>query len=462
MWITRSQCDPLALCSHIDCFCSPTGPQSSRLSMLGKAGALVHRQRQRLSWKKATGETNADRGWQPTADSGHGHTLQSSHQAHTMNAVDPSSRREEKQRDYIDTAINQKPSETIRNERVKELRKELSFAEQRIVSLEQEMAVRDKELIQLHADLEREQAVRRGERRLLDIRTQELQDAHAYSMISDMFSSEDLVAKVESLNAEMYQVSAYIADSMTFGARVNFETARGEAVRWFGSYIIDLLCSPINEETRIQVVQIAMQASLVQTCADFISMWHIERRTDANLRRLYAKIQATNTQVVAGRWRAMSRSGSKYESLPDVKKEWINVIVRKLATVLIFAGWTDVGTDPTWDACTSFLGGKYGERIEKVVNLAIDLDRGMGEGIVSEDIVIFSVGRGSSFVPDTMENGDGEYAVLDSDHVLCTCELGLKVSRSMQEDDYSAKPLAILVKPKVLLYSTMLEIIPRI
>lgn len=143
----------------------------------------------------------------------------------------------------------------------------------------------------------------------------------------------------------------------------------------------------------------------------------------------------------------MTRSGSKYESLSDIKKEWINVVIRKLAIVLIFAGWTGVGTKPTWEVCTSFLMKRYGERIEEIVHLAMDLDRGMGEGIVSEDIVIFFVGGGSSFVPDTMENGDGEFTVSESDHVLCTCELGLKVSRSVQKDGYSA----ILVKPKVVL-----------
>ncbi|KAK0209597.1 hypothetical protein IW262DRAFT_1468867 [Armillaria fumosa] len=422
--------------------------------MPGKAEEPVKRKGPR-QWfrRKATGDTNARRG-QPTANSDHEHALQPFHQAHTMNTVDPSSRREGGQRNYIDTAS----SETMHNEEVKELRKQLGFAEQKIVSLEEKMAVREKDVIQLHADLEREQAVRNDERRLLDIRTRELQDAHAYSMRSDTLSTDELVAKVESLNAEIYQVSAYMADSMTFGARVDFEAARAEAVQWFGIYIIDLLCSAINEETRKQVVQIAIQAALVQSCADFISMWHIEEHTDKNLSRLYAKIQATNTQVVAGRWRSMTRSGSKYESLSDVKKEWIKIVIRKLAIVLIFAGWTGVGINPTWEACTSFLMKRYGERLEEIVHLAVDLDRGMGEGIVSEDIVVFFVGGGSSFVSDTMENGDGESTVLESDRVLCTCELGLKVSRSVQKDGYSA----ILVKPKVVLSSTMSEIIPKV
>ncbi|KAK0471587.1 hypothetical protein IW261DRAFT_1511446 [Armillaria novae-zelandiae] len=423
--------------------------------MFGKTGERMKRQGKRLFGRQSTGDTNAGRGWQPATNSDRGQALQPLHQvARTMNTVDPSSRREGGQRNYVDTA----PSETMSSGEVKELREQLGFAEQKIVSLEEKMAVRDKDFIQLHTELEREQAARNDERRLLDIRTRELQDAHAYSMRSDTLSTDELVAKVESLNAEIYQVSAYMADSMKFGARVNFEAARAEAVQWFGTYIIDLLCSAINEETRMQVVQIAIQAALVQTCADFISMWHVEKRTDENLSRLYAKIRATNTQVVAGRWRAMTRSGSKYESLSDVKKEWMKIVVRKMAIVLIFAGWTGVDTNPIWEACPSFLMKRYGERIEEIVHLAVDLDRGMGEGIVSEDIVIFFVGGGSNFVPDTMENGDGEFTVLESDRVLCTCELGLKVSRSVQKDGY----LAILVKPKVVLCSTMSEIIPRV
>ncbi|PBK86331.1 hypothetical protein ARMGADRAFT_1086504 [Armillaria gallica] len=124
----------------------------------------------------------------------------------------------------------------------------------------------------------------------------------------------------------------------------------------------------------------------------------------------------------------MSRSGSRYGSLSDFKKQWIKIVVRKLAIVLIFAGWTSVGTNPPWEASTPFLTKRYWERIEEIDHLAMDLDRGMGEGIVSEDFVIFSVGGGSGF------DRDGEFTVLDSDHVLCACNLGLKVSRSVQKD----------------------------
>lgn len=168
--------------------------------------------------------------------------------------------------------------------------KELSLTERRIALLEQEIVARNKELVQVREDLKREQTVHRDERRLLDIRTQELQDAHTYLTINDTLSGNELVAKVESLNAEIYQVSAYMADSMSFRERVDPDSTPVEVVRWLGSYIVHLLCSPINDETRIQVVQIVTQASLVQCCADFISMWHIERHTDMNLSRLYAQI----------------------------------------------------------------------------------------------------------------------------------------------------------------------------
>ncbi len=55
----------------------------------------------------------------------------------------------------------------MHNEEVKELRKELGLAEQKIVSLEEKIAARDKDMIQLHEDLEREQAARKDERGLL-------------------------------------------------------------------------------------------------------------------------------------------------------------------------------------------------------------------------------------------------------------------------------------------------------
>ncbi|KAK0229889.1 hypothetical protein EDD85DRAFT_972527 [Armillaria nabsnona] len=232
--------------------------------------------------------------------------------------------------------------------------------------------------------------------------------------------------------------------SMAFGDRVDFEAAQVEAVHWFGGYIIDLLCSTINEETGMQVVQIAMQRrwfNLAQTSSPCRTKKNVRTRISA------VYMQRSKQRVIRKSRRAITRSGSKYESLSDVKKEWIKIVVWKLAIVLIFTGWT---TNPPWEAFTSFLTKRYWERIEEIVHM--DLDRGMGEGVVSEDTVIFSVGGGSS----TSFDGDGELTMLYSDHVLCTCELGAKVSQLVQKDGYSL----ILVKPKVVLCLTMSEIIP--
>ncbi|KAK0434132.1 hypothetical protein EV421DRAFT_1841589 [Armillaria borealis] len=308
------------------------------------------------------------------------------------------------------------------------------------------------ELSTVQKQLEARDIELRGLQDLLDVRTRELQDARTYLDTADLVSGEDVVSMAEALNAEIFQTAAYMADSSAFGAKCRLVDT-GEVDPWLGADFVEILRSGKDTETRVQCVQVALQASLVRSCMATIAMWHPDSKIDEGLRQLYSKIQKTSTFPVAGRWRVMTRSKSKYSTPEEVEKSYIPWMVRRAILVLLLAGWDSDGTK-TWEACVDTVMEKYGRRIRDIVRLMMILDKAISESVVSKDIVVCIAAGGNQYDPGTMENADGPAEkVPPSDCVMCTSDLGLKVTEA--SEDGTSEEDTYLLKPKVVLRSSL-------
>ncbi|KAG7450052.1 uncharacterized protein BT62DRAFT_928833, partial [Guyanagaster necrorhizus] len=149
----------------------------------------------------------------------------------------------------------------------------------------------------------------------------------------------------------------------------------------------------------------------------------------------------------------MTRSKSKYSTPEEAEKPYIPWMVRRAVLVLLLAGWNSDGTT-TWDACVDTIMEKYGRRIRDIVKLMTRLDKVIGESVVSKDIIVCIVASGRQYDLESMENADGlGEKVQPSDRVMCTSDLGLKVTEvshdgGLEKDTY-------LLKPKVVLRSSL-------
>ncbi|KAK0448946.1 uncharacterized protein EV420DRAFT_835194 [Desarmillaria tabescens] len=307
---------------------------------------------------------------------------------------------------------------------------------------------------QLEAKLNSLGAEMQGLRCLLDVRTRELQDARMYLNTVDLVSGEDVVSMAEALNAEIFQAAAYMADSSVFGAKSRL-TETKEIAPWIGVDFIEILRSEKDAETRVHAVQVALQASLARSCMATIAMWHPDSKIDEGLRQVYSKIQKTSLAPVAARWRVMTRSNSKYSTSEEVEKSYIPWMVRRAVLVLLLAGWDSDGTK-TWDACVTTVMNKYGRRVRDIIKLMMGLDKAISESIVSKDIIVCIAASGDQYDPGSMENTDGPAEkVQPSDRVMCTSDLGLKVTAT--SGDGSAERDTYLLKPKVVLRSSLTQ-----
>jgi len=130
-------------------------------------------------------------------------------------------------------------------------------------------------------------------RQLLEARTMELSGAQRFLTQTDSLSGAEAIALAESLNAEILQAAAYIADSLQCSHRqlqVNAETMWREDSYRRGSRLLGeamllaLRSSRRQNDSNLDptLVQIALQISLVHCCTNVVASWVCGARWSEN------------------------------------------------------------------------------------------------------------------------------------------------------------------------------------
>ncbi len=154
--------------------------------------------------------------------------------------------------------------ETVRRELMDERR-----------TLSEALTQSQSEVATLRQQLQQEGALRSEDKKLLDTRSQELQDSQAYLTIADTVSIAETLAMVENLNSDIFQVAATVADEAFLEhyelSKENAERAR----RWFGDNILRLFYEARHRdnESRSLVIQTVVQFALTQACLDITLFW---------------------------------------------------------------------------------------------------------------------------------------------------------------------------------------------
>ncbi|KAK0209581.1 hypothetical protein IW262DRAFT_1468846 [Armillaria fumosa] len=328
--------------------------------------------------------------------------------------------------------------------------------------------IRKSEIERVSKELEKEKFLRREEHALLDLRTRELQDARAYLITEDAISGEEIKGMTETLNTEIYQVAAFMADTLDFdGTSPADDVNKAAAARWIGDSLAGVLSSGVpkddtEEETRHLATLAAIQTSIVQTCINLINTWSFHPNVNDHFTALYINIRKTSTSAVAGRWRAMTRARCKYlGSEAEVEGHLAHCLLFDLAPVLAVAGWK---TPPSVKAesAISALSQIFRTRVGQITKKMVRLDRAMGEGVISKDAQLCWVTAGTPFEPSVMENAYGKSPDISArDVVLSTCDLGLMLSQiSMDVNGAGSgrtEDVQVVLKAKVVLHSALFE-----
>ena len=133
--------------------------------------------------------------------------------------------------------------------------------------------------------------------KLLEERTTELKGAQAFLTKADSLSGADVIGMVESLNSEILQVSAFMADTLKCGyppmATEEVEQMAAQASRVLGNRMVRLLRSK-QPDGDPMLIQIALQACMVSLCKEMTSSWDLhDPQCHHILATIYARIQQT-------------------------------------------------------------------------------------------------------------------------------------------------------------------------
>ncbi|KAK0196208.1 hypothetical protein F5146DRAFT_1176451 [Armillaria mellea] len=338
----------------------------------------------------------------------------------------------------------------------------LSHTQTEASALQRKTEDLQRELHDARNALAREQAHREEDRHLLETRAEELRNAQTFLTKADTYSHADIKTMVDSLNSEIMQLAAFMSDSLQFSdtpldlSDQHTCNAIDRAKHSLGDRMVDLLQVRNDPDLRELVLQVSLQAMIARTCESMIRRWHQEIKTHKMFVRLYDDVKKKNTPAVASRWRAMTRAETKYTSEAYVHQLCYNLMLTNIWAVLRLAGWMVL-------EAKSVLENDFGARILEISKLMKRVDQAIGEGITSEDLVVFAVDD-TRFNPTSMVDANhdpmSEMITDEETAVACTSDLGLRATRRVltsSDSQITKIESRVLMKANVVLWSTLVS-----
>ncbi|KZP28387.1 hypothetical protein FIBSPDRAFT_917651 [Athelia psychrophila] len=301
----------------------------------------------------------------------------------------------------------------------------------------------------------------------LDARTTELKGAQAFLPKADTTSGASVVRMIEGLDAEIMQMSAFVADHFEFEhpkpyhMNEDVQAASTRLAELIGPKMVDLLATTEHAQDPL-VIQLACQTATSTYCRYIVTSWDID---DDNFNHLLQ--EAYLTIHGAG----MSSSGFKLatidQALRQRSKAMIHgdadlsfIIVPRLAAYIADIVMV-AGLQAPEAAIHEVIMQAFEENMSVVVRLALSLNWVTGRDITSADLEPCMVLWETVFDPATMEDVHArpahlkpksrEESIKKEDHVLCTTDLGLRRTRIWRGELQKC----MLLKPKVALQSVI-------
>ncbi|KAG5651988.1 hypothetical protein H0H81_006730 [Sphagnurus paluster] len=295
-------------------------------------------------------------------------------------------------------------------------------------------------LLAAKEELQRAKAQHERTRNSLKERAMELHSANLFLNQADSLSVADIIAMVNTLNAEILQGAAVVADSLEHARGGPIPTAEAVAATQMliGEDLVQaLLAERAQEDFDPTTLQLALQVCLVYCCNSTIETWSVTG--DLAFKELYAKIHREEKQATAGRWRSITQ---RHSGVTENLAHWLAQCTHG---VLLLAGWSNSNTLPSG----------FENRLVFIGSMVQSLRIAMTD-ITSMDIKTCIYQSGSSFDPMNMEDtyaeerGTNEKAKI-GEGVAGSTELGLC---SLKNVDGNIQ-MGMLLKPKVILLAVL-------
>ncbi|KAF9782386.1 hypothetical protein BJ322DRAFT_1009539 [Thelephora terrestris] len=309
-------------------------------------------------------------------------------------------------------------------------------------------ATREKDIETLRARLN-------GTLSTVESQSVELANIRTHLPTPDTVVDTDAIKLVGRLNSEIFQAAALLAEACSSVKTRPLPDADNHAAstrvkEMFGTKFVDLVQN-VPHENNPAVLRIAFQACIV-VFADWIgAAWHFQAEPSPQFfGEVYRNVWLDEEQAVAGHWRAQTRRQIQklLDPNPDaIRKRFIMHISDSLADVILCAGIHN-----KHEQMSETIIRIASDRISAVVEMALKLNRMLGEDVTAADIETTWAHAQDIYDPKWMEDDYGDWKTYEARRdlkVLCTTDLGLR--RLVKADNEAGWIDKVLIKPKVIL-----------
>ncbi|KIJ92016.1 hypothetical protein K443DRAFT_114234 [Laccaria amethystina LaAM-08-1] len=342
-------------------------------------------------------------------------------------------------------------------ETINHLRTQLESQHRHGQSLEAKIRQQTADISALREQLRRAEANNSQTNQLLDVRTAELKGAQVFLTKADSFAGADLIKMVESLNSEMFQGAAFMSEGLEFdevagrNVRLNAQTMERAKILLGSVMFSQLLAKPPTVDPL--PLQLALQSIMIIRCIQIIQTLCPMEYRDHNdfLKKIYAGIQASEEQAVAGRWRAMTQAQLR------PSRSYAPHIAEDLVNVLIVCGLS------TSNSKYQIIIQDIKHRMSLLEKAALQLKIALKEGVTSVDIEPFYISTRAQFDPTNMDDAYGDSRMEarnrgDEERIMCTTDMGLRrVLTKRSVDGQVQSYYDVILKPKVVLASSLTD-----
>lgn len=179
---------------------------------------------------------------------------------------------------------------TRKNEALSLLEAHLAASRSRSQALSDRVISLTRDTRRLSEELQRETRAHAETTELLEHRTKELHGSQVFLTKADRFSGAEIIAMIESLNADIFQTAASMADALVDldgrSSKVDVGAVREGSLKTaeiIGNRMAELLRSSSPHEDLTFIIQTALQAALAACAHWVISSWCFRMHEDEHL-----------------------------------------------------------------------------------------------------------------------------------------------------------------------------------
>ena len=251
--------------------------------------------------------------------------------------------------------------------RLADLENENQALRHEVAKLRRELEMKTAQVHQIESQLSAEKRQHASTTQLLETRTREWHIAQQFLTTADSLTEADVVRMVTRLNSENFQFAGQIANAFSPDNRRPVNTPTPENAQVLGTELLKFLHDSRSAADPSAVIQVAVQAVLVNTCTHMISSWHSDNLFDGNIKILYGALRHAGESLfvilclesqsrnmschiepsVACKWRALTRSSLDRLNDKDLDSRLVDVMSTTLSSVLTAAGFDYPVHSPT-------------------------------------------------------------------------------------------------------------------